>query len=105
MVECTTGDINRRGKLQRLSDRTKQVSERLSKTSNPPVGVVSVIFTSLSREDTAMHWETAATFKIALVTRENIVNLLENLDASILPDQIYNATLALIPSKKVVQQG
>ena len=52
-----------------------------------------------------MHWETAATFKIALVTRENIVNLLENLDASILPDQIYNATLALIPSKKVVQQG
>ena len=105
MVECTTGDINSRGKLQRLSDRTKQISERLSKTSNPPVGVVSVIFTSLSREDTAMHWETAATFKIALVTRENSVNLLENLDASILPDQIYNATLALIPSKKVVQQG
>jgi hypothetical protein len=67
--------------------------------------VAMEIQASLPREDTAMHWETAATFKIALITRENIVNLLENLDASILPDQIYNATLALIPSKKVDQQG
>jgi hypothetical protein len=101
LVECTTGDINSRGKLQRLSDRAKQIGERLSNTSNPPVGVVSVIFTSLPREDTAMHWETAATFKIALVTRENIVSLLDNLDTVTLPDQLYNATLALIPSKKI----
>lgn len=100
VVECTTGDINSRGKLQRLSDRNKQIRDRLSNTGNPPVGVVPVIFTSLSREDTAMHWETAATFNIALVTRENIANLLENLDANILPDQLYNSTLSLIPSKK-----
>jgi hypothetical protein len=46
VVECTTGDINSRGKLQRLSDRTKQISERLNKTSNPPIGVVPVIFTT-----------------------------------------------------------
>jgi len=52
-----------------------------------------------------MHWETAATFKIALVTRENIINLLENLDATISPDQLYNSTLALVPSKKIDQQG
>ena len=105
VVECTTGDINSRGKLQRLSDRTKQIREKLSNTSNPPVGVVPVIFTSLSREDTAMHWETAATFNIALVTRENIVNLLENMDANISPDQLYNGTLALVPSKKGDQKG
>ncbi|MFY9958094.1 hypothetical protein [Bradyrhizobium sp.] len=105
VVECTTGDINSRGKLQRLSDRTKQIREKLSNTSNPPVGVVPVIFTSLSREDTAMHWETAATFNIALVTRENIVNLLENMEANISPDQLYNGTLALVPSKKGDQKG
>jgi hypothetical protein len=39
VVECTTGDINSRGKLQRLSDRTKQISERLSNTSNPPIAL------------------------------------------------------------------
>jgi hypothetical protein len=105
VVECTTGDINSRGKLQRLSDRTKQIREKLSSTSNPPVGVVPVIFTSLAREDTAMHWETAATFNIAIVTRENIVNLLENLDANILPDQLYNGTLSLVPSKRGDQKG
>jgi hypothetical protein len=86
-----------------LSDRAKQISERLGNTSNPPVGVVSVIFAALPRDDTAMHWETAATFKIALVARENIVSLLENLDTVILPDQLYNSTLALIPSKRVDQ--
>jgi hypothetical protein len=104
VVECTTGDINSRGKLQRLSDRTRQIREKLSSTSNPPVGVVPVIFTSLPREDTVMHWETAATFNIALVTRENIVNLLENLDANVSPDQLYSGTLSLIPAKKVEQK-
>jgi hypothetical protein len=73
VIECTTGDINSRGKLQRLSDRTKLIREKLANSSNPPVGVVPVIFTSLPKEETAMHWDTAATFQIALVTRENIV--------------------------------
>jgi hypothetical protein len=105
VVECTTGDINSRGKLQRLSDRTKQIREKLSSTNNPPVGVVPVIFTSLTRKDTTMHWETAATFNIALVTRENIVNQLENLDANVSPDQLYNGTLSLVPTKKADQNG
>jgi hypothetical protein len=100
VVECTTGDINSRGKLQRLNDRTKQVHERLANSSNPPVGVVPVIFTSLLKEETAMHWDTAATFKIAVVTRENILNLLDQLDANLSPDQIYSGTLSLVPSKK-----
>jgi hypothetical protein len=105
VVECTTGDINSRGKLQRLSDRTKQISERLSNSSNPPVGVVPVVFTSLPREETSMHWDTAATFQIAIVARENIVRFLEALDAPVSPDQLYAGTLSLIPSKKVEPQG
>ncbi|MET4443252.1 hypothetical protein ABIB75_001515 [Bradyrhizobium sp. GM2.2] len=105
VVECTTGDINSRGKLQRLSERAKQINERLSNSSNPPVGVVPIIFTSLMREDTAMHWETAATFRIAIVARENIVRFLDLLDAPVSPDQLYSSTLSLIPSKKVEGQG
>jgi hypothetical protein len=100
VIECTTGDINSRGKLQRLSDRTRQVREKLSNTSNPPVGVIPVIFTSLLREETAMHWDTAATFRIAVVARENIIGLLDSLDTQVQPDQLYNATLSLIPGKR-----
>jgi hypothetical protein len=105
VVECTTGDINSRGKLQRLSDRTKQIRERLSNSSNPPIGVVPAIFTSLSREETSMHWETATTFQIAIVARENIIGLLDASDAPITPEQLYAATLSLIPSKKAEPQG
>jgi len=105
VVECTTGDINSRGKLQRLSERTKQINERLSNSSNPPVGVIPVIFTSLPREDTAMHWDTAATFRIAIVARENIARFLDLLDAPISADQLYSSTLSLIPSKKAESQG
>jgi hypothetical protein len=105
VVECTTGDINSRGKLQRLSDRTKQIRDRLSNSSNPPVGVIPVVFTSLPREETSMHWDTAATFQIAIVARENIARFLEVLDAPISPDQLYAATLSLIPSKKAEPQG
>jgi hypothetical protein len=106
-VECTTGDINSRGKLRRLSERTKQIGERLNKSSNPPIGVVPVIFTSLPREETTMHSDTAAAFQIAVVARENITSLLEVLDAPISPEALYAATLSLIPSKKpeAPQQG
>ena len=97
VVECTTGDINSRGKLQKLSDRTKQIREKLSGSTNPPIGILPVIFTSLPRSETVMHSDTAATFGIALVTRENIVDLLDRLDTQILPEQLYTATLALIP--------
>jgi hypothetical protein len=103
VVECTTGDINSRGKLQRLSDRAKKVPDKLSSSSNPPVGVVPVVFTSLPRDETAMHWDTAATFQIAIAARENIVNLLNVLDAPIPPDQLYAGTLSLIPSIKPEQ--
>jgi hypothetical protein len=105
VVECTTGDINSRGKLQRLNDRTKQVRDRLSNSSNPPIGVVPVIFTSLPREETSMHWDTAATFQIAICARENIAGILEVLDAPISPDQLYAATLSLIPGKRAEPQG
>jgi hypothetical protein len=103
VVECTTGDINSRGKLQRLSDRAKKIRDKLSNSSNPPVGVVPVVFTSLPRDETAMHWDTAATFQIAIAARENIINLLNVLDAPIQLDQLYAGTLSLIPSKKVEQ--
>jgi hypothetical protein len=105
VVECTTGDINSRGKLQRLSERTKQVRDRLSNSSNPPVGVVGVVFTSLPKEETSMHWDTAATFQIAIAARENIAGLLDALDAPVDPDRLYAATLALIPSRKIEPQG
>jgi hypothetical protein len=98
VIECTTGDINSKGKLQRLHDRTKAIMEGLSRSSSPPVATLSVVFTSIPRQETAAHWMSAANLNVALVCREEIGNLLAQLEAPPTPDQLYRAALAAIPA-------
>jgi hypothetical protein len=98
VIECTVGDIDRKGKLHRLYDRANQIREHLSRSPQPPVAVQPAIFTSLTRQETASHWSTAATYRIALVCRENILNLLNVLDSPPTAEQLYSAALAAIPS-------
>jgi hypothetical protein len=98
VIECTVGDIDRKGKLHRLYDRANQIREYLSRSPQPPVAVQPVIFTSLTRQETASHWSTAATYRIALVCRENILNLLNFVDSPPAAEQLYAATVAAIPT-------
>jgi hypothetical protein len=98
VIECTVGDIDRKGKLHRLYDRANQIREHLSRSPQPPIAVQPVIFTSLTRQETANHWSTAATYRIALVCRENILNLLNSVDSPPAAEQLYAEAVAAIPS-------
>jgi hypothetical protein len=98
VIDCTVGDIDRKGKLHRLYDRANQIKTFLSRSPQPPVAVLPVIFTSLTRQETASHWATAATYRIALICRENIVNLLNLIDSPPTAEQLYAAAIAAIPS-------
>jgi hypothetical protein len=100
VIECTVGDIDRKGKLHRLYDRANQIKTFLSRSPQPPVAVQPVIFTSLTRQETASHWPTAETYRIALVCRENIVNLLNLVDRPPTPEQLYAAAVASIPTSE-----
>jgi hypothetical protein len=98
VVECTTGDVNSRGKLQRLHDRAKSIRASLDNSPARPTAVVPIVFTSTPRSETAAHWAVAANLGIALVCREEIVELLGQLEAPPTPDQLYAAAASLIPS-------
>jgi hypothetical protein len=98
VIECTVGDIDRKGKLQRLYDRSNQIKDYLSRSPQPPIAVQPLIFTSLTRQETASHWSTAATYRIGLVCRENILNLLNVLDSPPTAEQLYSAAIAAIPA-------
>lgn len=98
VIDCTTGDINAKGKLHRLHERTKAISAKLREGTDPPVAVLPVMFTSLTRAETAPHWSTAAAYGIALVCREEIEGLLGQLEVRPTPAALYNAALASIPS-------
>jgi hypothetical protein len=98
VIECTVGDIDRKGKLHRLYDRANQIKAFLSRSPQPPVAVQPVIFTNLTRQETASRWSTAQTYKIALACRENIVNMLNLVDTPPTAEQLYAEAVSLIPT-------
>jgi hypothetical protein len=97
VIDCTTGDINSKGKLHRLYERAKSISEILSRAARPPTAVLPVIATSLTRAETSTHWQTASNFRIAIIARENITNLLTQLDSPPTPENLYKSALSCIP--------
>jgi hypothetical protein len=96
VIECTVGDIDSKGKLQRLRNRSRRIAETLQ-ASTALVTVQPVMITSLPRDDTAPYWNKAGAFKIALVCREEVQGLLDQLDVPPSPDQLYQNALSCIP--------
>ena len=101
VIDCTTGDINNKGKLHRLYDRTKAIKETLSRSAQPPIAVLPVIMTSLTRQETAAHWQMATAYKIAIVAREDITGLLTRLEAPPSAEHLYDLAVSCIPEASV----
>jgi hypothetical protein len=70
----------------------------LNESSKPPIAILPIVFTSLTREEVAPHLGTAASYKIALACKENILDLFGRLDNLPSHEELYKAALALIPS-------
>jgi hypothetical protein len=98
VIDCTTGDINNKGKLLKLHERSKKIREALSHATRPPIAVLPVVFTSLLRQETAAHWSMAAALQIAIVAKENILNLFDRIEAPPTAHELYTAALACVPS-------
>lgn len=97
-IECTTGDIDNKGKLHRLYERTNVIAQNAKKLPNPPVSVQAIMVTSLARAETELHWGKAQNWKIAIVARENLENLLSRLESPPSPKDLHDAVLELVPS-------
>jgi hypothetical protein len=99
VIECTTTDVGRSGKLLKLSQRTREIRDAANQGGIGYPHILPVMFTTLMKEETKACWDEAADFGIALVCHENIQNLIGRVEAPPTPQELYDAALATIPVK------
>ncbi|MBD9448904.1 hypothetical protein [Rhizobium sp. RHZ01] len=100
VVECTTGDINAKGKLQKLADRTKAIAHSLSASVSRPSSILPVVATSLSRQETAAHRLQAEVLGVALLCKEDLMNLVGQVEAPPSADRLFDFTRSLVPNSQ-----
>ncbi|TXH33129.1 MAG: hypothetical protein E6Q98_23005 [Rhodospirillaceae bacterium] len=101
LIECTTGDVNNKGKVDKLSARASKVKEDLAAEGQVAQGVVPIIAADCPREQTRGYWPLLHQKQIALACREQLVELLDRLDFA--PDartlaQIIQSWIPNVPS-------
>jgi hypothetical protein len=103
VVECTTGDIDQKGKLQKLCGRTRDIAANAQQSSVAISNLFSVVFTSLPRTDIAPHLTKLEALRISVFCREDIERVLKRVEAPPTADEVRNAVQALIPTGTMTQ--
>jgi hypothetical protein len=98
VIECTTGDIDHKGKLQKLRDRVRSIEVGARQSSIATSGIYAVMFTNRPRKDIVPHLSKLEAFKIAVFCREDIEQISRRLVAPPTADEIRAAVQALIPT-------
>jgi hypothetical protein len=98
VVECTTGDIDQKGKLQRLCDRARNIATRAQQSPVAIANLFPVVFTSLPRTDISPHLAKLEALKISVFCREDIEQIIKRVEAPPTPEEIRTAVQALIPT-------
>ena len=104
VIECTTTDVGRSGKLLKLRQRTREITEAVTQGALGYRHIQPVMFTVLEKEETKSCWEEAAEFGISLVCRENIEEMIKRVATPPTPQEIYEAAVAAIPPKNNKQE-
>jgi hypothetical protein len=104
VVECTTGDIDQKGKLQRLCDRARNIATRAQQSSVLIANLFPVVFTSLPRADISPHLTKLEALKISVFCREDIERVIQSVEVPPTAEQIRIAVQALIPTATPAQE-
>lgn len=97
VVECTIGLLDNKDKLAKLVQRSKGIREKLNQAGYGFLQVQAVIVSSLSREGVAADMETAGKHDIAVVCREDIERLLNQVGLLPNADKLFEDAKGLIP--------
>jgi hypothetical protein len=89
LVECTTGVISTDKKVANLLSRKAVVLERLARASQNQVRVLPVIVTSKGREEVAQEIGPAQQRGVFVLTRNDLVDMLNRTDMLPDADQLY----------------
>jgi hypothetical protein len=101
VIECTTGDINSRGKLRRLYERTYGIRAALANSAYRPREILAVMVTTSTKAETLHCLDELTAYKIALVCREDIAALLSQIEAPPTADRLFAIAVGTIPSAQI----
>jgi hypothetical protein len=96
VVECTAGDIDHKGKLQKLRDRVRSIEVAARQRSMAVSGIYPVIFTNRPREDIVPYLSKLEAFKIAIFCREDIEQMGRRLAAPPTAEEMRATVQALV---------
>jgi hypothetical protein len=98
VIECTIGLLDENDKLAKLVQRTKLIRDRLNETGHGFLQVQPVIVTPLSRHEVTANLETAGKHNIAVVCREDLQAMLNQIGLTPNADRLFQEAKKLIPS-------
>lgn len=105
VVECTTGDIDKRGKILRLYERADALKANLARAMPLITAVQPVIATSLPASRTLLHRDQLQHFGIAVLCREDIDELVAAVQDPLTLDRLFQWIRARIPQSQADTDG
>jgi hypothetical protein len=97
IIECTVGDINNDNKLGKLDARYKHILGQLETARVPIKASQRVIATSYTREQVKANLEDAGKLDIAVVTQDEVQEILDHLDGDVTSERLFDFIRRLVP--------
>ncbi|MCL4471225.1 MAG: hypothetical protein ACYC05_05750 [Sulfuricella sp.] len=99
VVECTIGLLDRNDKLAKLVQRSKLIRDKLDHAGYGFLQLQSMIVSPLSREEVTANLETAGKHDIAVVCKEDIEGMLNQVSLPLNADKLFQDAKRLIPNQ------
>lgn len=97
VIECTVGLLDEKDKLAKLVQRTKLLKDKLLASGFGHLQAQSIIATPLRRGEIIANLDDAAKYDIAVISKENIEELLRQVSLPLNPERLFEYTKGLIP--------
>lgn len=97
VIECTVGLLDEKDKLAKLVQRTKLLKDKLIASGFGHLHAQAVIATPLRRGEIIANLDDAAKYDIAVISKENIEELLSQVSLPLNPERLFEYIKGLIP--------
>ena len=98
VIECTVGLLDENNKLAKLVQRTKLIRDKLNATGYGSLQLQAVILTPLPRDEVTANLETAGKHDIAVVCKDDIEQLLNQVNLPTNADRLFEDAKRLVPN-------
>jgi hypothetical protein len=98
VVECTVGLLDQNDKLAKLVQRAKLIRDKLNSSGYRFLQLQAVIVTPLSRDEVTANLEAAGKHDIAVLCREDIEELLNQVNLPPNADRLFEDAKRLVPN-------